>query len=172
MEQVRRIASGLMRGERADHTLQTTALVNEAYLRLSRDRQTDWTPDATFYRAAAEAMRRVLVDNARKRLASKRGGSSEPDGRRPAARASLNVAELAASNDVERLLDIEQALLELADEDPRSADIVKLRVFAGMTVQEVAAALERSPRSVAREWTFAKAWLMDRLGDYENEPVG
>jgi len=160
IDKVRGIASSLMRRERADHTLQTTALVNEAFVRLRRDRAAEWRPDANFYRAAAEAMRRVLVDHARARLAEKRGG----DGEARVRRASLDVGQLAVSDDPAALLDVEAALAALAEVDAGSADVVRLRVWAGMTVDEVAEALGSSPRTVAREWAFARAWLYDRLG--------
>jgi RNA polymerase sigma factor (TIGR02999 family) len=162
---MRELASRLMRREHAGHTLQTTALVNEAFVRLRRDRGAQWRPDAAFYRAAAEAMRRVLIDHARQRLAQKRGGQQSEAGRRAAGRVSLDIAELAASDDPARLLDVEQALLELADVDAASADVVRLRMWGGMTVDEVAEALGTSSRSVAREWSFARAWLHERLRD-------
>jgi RNA polymerase sigma factor (TIGR02999 family) len=164
IDKVRGIASSLMRRERGDHTLQTTALVNEAFLRLRRDRQADWQPDANFYRAAAEAMRRVLVDHARARLAAKRGGRDDAGTRRAARFVSLDVAELATSEDPGGLLDVEEAMSDLAALDASAADVVRLRVYAGMSVAEVATALGSSPRTVAREWAFARAWLHERLG--------
>ncbi len=152
-----------MRRERGDHTLQTTALVNEAFVKLHGDRAATWRPTADFYRAAAAAMRRVLVDHARQRLASKRGAVTQDDGRRARRRVSLDVAELASGDDPAAVLEVEEALEALTAVDADAAEVVRLRVYAGMTVEEVAEALKLSPRTVARDWSFARAWLFKRL---------
>lgn len=181
MPHIRQIASRLMRGERGAHTLQTTALINEAYLRLRRDRGTQWLADAAFYSAAAEAMRRVLVDHARERMALKRGGAGrtpsmgEPGSSTATSRVSLDVQQLATSDDPSMVLDVEAAIQGLAEVDAGSAEIVRLRVYCGMTVEEVAAVTGRSPRTAARDWAFARAWLYERLRgvvDGEVDPKG
>ncbi|MEM1011218.1 MAG: ECF-type sigma factor [Planctomycetota bacterium] len=168
VDKVREIASRLMRRERGDHTLQTTALVNEAFLKLHGDRKTQWRPTVQFYSAAAEAMRRVLVDHARSRLAEKRGGQTDDGGRRVSRRVSLDVAELASGDDPAAVLDVEEAIESLANVDADAAQVVRLRVYAGMSVAEVATALATSERTVAREWSFAKAWLYERLSNDDN----
>ncbi len=169
LSRVHAIASQLMRGERQGHTLQTTALVNEAFVRLQKDRGVHWRPEPTFFRAVAETMRRVLVDHARHRMAAKRGGGVDASDqvRRPPRRVSLDVAELAAGDDPGQVLIVEDALAALADVDAGAAEVVRLRMYAGMTVAEVAVAMEVSERSVAREWSFARAWLFDRLSESE-----
>ena len=152
--ELHRLASGRMRGERAGHTLQTTALVNEAYLRLAGDRR-EWQGRGHFLAAAAEAMRRILIEHARGRNADKRGGKRE--------RVTLgDVAADAPMGDVD-LLDLNEALGALEEEDQRLATVVKLRFFAGLTVRETADAMESSPATVKRDWTYAKAWLRERL---------
>lgn len=149
------IAGRRMRAERADHTLQATALVHEAYLRLVRDRDMKWSSRRHFFGAAARAMRRILVDHARYVRAERR--------RDPGARMSLSAAELAFENDPHRLVELDDALEQLASEDARSAEVVQLRYFAGMSLEETAEALGLSVRTVTRDWTYARAWLRDRL---------
>ncbi|MEM6312517.1 MAG: ECF-type sigma factor [Planctomycetota bacterium] len=166
-EKMRHVASSMMRHESAGHTLQTTALANEAYMRLQKDRQVQWTDDGQFFGAAAEAMRRVLVDHARKHLAAKRGGTTTGDAKRRARKVSFDVVQLAAEDDVAQLVDLNDALEALAAEDERSAEVVRLRVFAGLEVEKIGDVLGISERTVRREWTFAKAWLFDRLSGEE-----
>lgn len=154
-----RIPRGQMRGERRDHTLQATALVNEAYLRLFRRDDVQWSNRRQFFAAAAEVMRRVLIDHARERLAAKRRGDRTP----------LAIEEEIAvfHRAPEQLLAINEALTELETEHPDKAQLVKMRFFAGLTLEEIAAALGMSHSTVKREWRFARAWLMNAFGDLD-----
>jgi len=153
--ELRRIAARLMRGENPNHTLQTTALVHEAYLRLARPQGTVWKDRTHFFAVAATIMRRILVDHARARKAEKRGGTPP---------LPLDLIEpLVSLDDPERILSIDSALSRLAELDERQSRIVELRFFAGMTVEETAAALQISPRTVKREWQLARAWLYGEL---------
>lgn len=150
--ELRRVADNLLRHERVDHTLQPTALVHEAYIRLADVRGMRMESRRHFYGAAAMAMRRILVDYARQRKAAKRGGSE-------VARVPLEEALTAAVDlrlDFERL---DEALEELASFAPEKARIVELRYFAGLSIQETAAVLEIAPATVKRYWAFARAWL-------------
>jgi RNA polymerase sigma factor (TIGR02999 family) len=155
-EELRGMARQKMAQEAPGHTLQPTALVNEAWLRLGGDQQPAWQNKAHFFTAAAEAMRRILIDGARKRLALRRGGGVEC--------VSLDDQELAApGGNNDQLLAIHEALDSLAAEDPVGADLVKLRYFAGMTMEEAAAALEIPLRRAERLWSFARAWLRQKI---------
>lgn len=159
-DELHRMAAGRMRGEREDHTLQPTALVNEAYLRLARDSR-QWQSRGHFFAAAAEAMRRILIEHARQRNADKRGGRRE----------RVTLADVAADTpmgDVD-LLELDEALRTLQQDDPRVAAVVNLRFFAGLSVQETAKLLETSPATVKRDWTYAKAWLRERLTETDGE---
>jgi RNA polymerase sigma factor (TIGR02999 family) len=162
---LRAIAARCMQGERSDHTLGATGLVHEAYLRLAGSREKAWANEAHFFVAAAEAMRRVLVDHARGRATLKRGqgrishlGPGE-DGLH--ALASLSDAAEAATP--EQILALDEALSRLQAEDPRSAAVVRLRFFAGLSVEHTAQVLASSPRTVAREWVFARTRLFELL---------
>jgi RNA polymerase sigma factor (TIGR02999 family) len=156
-EECRRIAARQMGGEREDHTLSPTALVNELYLRLVDQRRTTWTNRAQFFGIAAQLMRRVLVDHARARLAEKRQGGR--------LMVSLDAAgEVAAATPLADVLAIDDALKRLGQTDPDQQRVVELRFFAGLTVDETAMVLGRSPRTVKREWQLAKAWLFRELG--------
>ncbi len=148
-----------MCGERVRKTLQTTALINEAYLRLFRDKRFSWENRAHFFASAAEAMRHVLVDHARARLRVKRGAGKEAMALEGW---DIQVAE-GGSLSPEELLDLDEALSRLEQIEPRMASIVKLRYFAGMTIEETAQSLELSARSVNRDWIAAKAWLHNEL---------
>ena len=159
------VAANLMKGESAAHTLQATALVNEAYLRLRADRQVHFRDEAPFFHAAAEAMRRVLVDHARRHLSLKRGGGRDGGSKHRARRVSLDVAELAAAADHDQMIDLDDALTELTADDARCGSVARLRLFGGLEVAEVAEVMDVSERTVAREWSFARSWLRDRLGD-------
>ncbi|MEZ5317153.1 MAG: sigma-70 family RNA polymerase sigma factor [Vicinamibacterales bacterium] len=153
--ELRRVAGGLMRRERSDHTLQPTALVHEAYLSLVDHSRLDWQSRAHFFGAAANAMRRILVDHARARAAQKRGG----------AQALVTFDEglgHGAAMDVS-LLDLHDALERFAALDPRAAEIVELRVFGGLTVPEVAEVLHVSKRTVDNDWAMARMWLAREL---------
>ena len=158
-EQLRASARQHMARERAGHTLQATALVHEAYLRLIGGQEVAWANRAHFYLAAAEAMRRILVDHARKRNRVKRGG-----GRRCVA---INVADLAAGQDFEEIVAVDDAIRRLGEENAQAGKVVRLRFFAGLSVEDTARALDLSPRTVAREWAYARAWLHDALGSKE-----
>lgn len=162
-DELRVIAHARLRGERAHITLQSTELVHEAYMRLRPRGDAPWESRGQFFAAAAEAMRRILIDRARSRGRAKRGG--DDDGR-PAHRLSLDVAEVAAmadDDDPETLLALDRAIQRLAAQDPRVAEIVRLRFYAGLSVEEVAEALGMSARTVLRDWAFARAWLYGEL---------
>lgn len=154
-DELRRMAQRHMRSERAGHTLQTTALVNEAYLRLVDLDKVDLQQRAQFFALSAQLMRRVLVDAARARLSGKRG--------KGAVRVTLDEALVICSDRDASLLALNESLEALSQVAPRQAKVVELRYFGGMTEQETAEALKTSPRSVNRDWQFARAWLMRQL---------
>jgi len=155
--ELRRLAAAYLRRERQGHTLQPTAVVNEAYLRLVQQHPARWENRAHFFGIAASLMRRVLVDHARKKRAAKRDGVTDS----PVT--ISGVAERKAAVDPVDLIDLHDALNELATLDPRQADIVEKRYFGGLTVEEIAEVLEISPATVKREWTTAKIFLARRL---------
>jgi RNA polymerase sigma factor (TIGR02999 family) len=164
-EELRRLARGYMSREPAGHTLQPTALVHEAYLKLVDQTRADWKGRTHFFAVGARVMRRLLVDHARERGAHKRGAgwrrvtlSGVPD-RAPAEGLSP-----------ERLLDLNAALERLAELDEREARVVTLRVFGGLTVEQVAEVLGVSPRTVDNDWRHAQAWLKKELSDKGAEP--
>lgn len=162
-EELRTIAHARMRTEPTGPSLQTTELVHEAYLRLRPEGEGEWQSRAQFFYAAAEAMRRILIDRARARGRLKRGGDSEG---RPAPKLSLDLEEVAAladDRDSETILALDEALQRLAGQDERAAQIVRLRFFAGLTVEEVADILKASTRTILRDWAFARAWLYGEL---------
>jgi RNA polymerase sigma factor (TIGR02999 family) len=154
-EELRRLAHHYMKGERANHTLQTTALVNEAYLRLTDLTRMQWRDRAHFFAMAATLMRRILVDHARDRARDKRGGG--------VVFTALEDEQVAAPSTVDALA-LDEALDRLAAIDPLHARIVELRYFAGLTIEETSEALGISPATVKREWTWARAWLHHHLG--------
>jgi len=155
--ELRRIAASYLRRERGGHTLQPTAVVNEAYLRLVPQRMVHWENRAHFFGIAARMMRRVLVDHARKRKAAKRDGLAEEP-------ISISgVAAPAEGPDNVDVLMLHDALSALAAVDPRQAEIVEMRYFAGLTVEEIAEVLNISSATVKREWTTAKLWLRRRM---------
>ena len=154
-EDLRKMAAGKMAGERSDHTLQPTALVNEAFLRLAGPDQS-WQNRRHFYGAASEAMRRILIENARRKRAAKRGGAEAPVTQ---LRESLH--DLPTGD--EKLLEVHEVLDGLESVDPEKAQIVKLRFFVGLTIAEIAALLDVSERTVARHWDLAKVWLIRAL---------
>jgi len=157
-EECRRIATRQMRGEREEHTLTPTALVSELYLRLVDQRRTTWSNRAQFFGIAAQLMRRVLVDHARARLAEKRDGGRIV--------VSLEAADdVTTSSPLADVLAIDDALIRLGRIDHDQQRIVELRFFAGLTVEETAHVLGRSPRTVKREWQLAKAWLFRELNE-------
>lgn len=158
-DELKRIAAHMMAKERSGHTLQATALVHEAYLRLA-DGEGDagsWNSPAHFFSAAAEAMRRILIDNARRNKAAKRGGGAE--------HTELDHSKIATPTPPDELLTINTALDKLEAEDAQLATVVKLRYFAGMTVPETAQALGSSARTVNRQWECARAWLYREISE-------
>jgi RNA polymerase sigma factor (TIGR02999 family) len=154
--QLRAIAQQRMAGERRSHTLQATALVHEAYVRLLGKEGVEWTGRGHFFRAAAEAMRKILIDHARARNADKRGGGK-------AALSIINVADLAEDADPAGILALDDAMVRLGRVDRQAADVVRLRFYAGLSVEAAAETLGISPRTVRRDWAFARAWLREAL---------
>ncbi len=156
-DELRRIARQRMTRERSDHTLQATALVHEAYGRLLGSDSPAWSDRRTFYAAAAKAMQRVLIDHARRSKSEKRGGN--------ALRVTLGAPESPVEVEPDQLLALDDALDVLAAEDERAAEVTRMRFIVGLTVEETAQALQVSERTVAREWSFARARLMELLGE-------
>jgi len=154
-EELRKLAAQKMANEAPGNTLQPTALVHEAWLRLVGNEDYRWDCRAHFLAAAGEAMRRILIDNARRKNAQKRGAGSE--------RVDLYAVELATNTDDTLLLRINDALEGLGREDPPCAELVKLRFFVGLSNEEAAQAMGVSERTAKRYWTFARAWLYDQL---------
>jgi len=159
--ELRRVAAQYMRDERPGHTLQPTALVHEAFLRLMHQNRADWRNRSQFMGVAAQLMRRLLVDHARRRTAAKRGASSVmlDDARHSDARLSWG----ADIGNAEQILAVNEALARLGQLDPQQARVVELRYFCGLSVEEAAAAMGISPRTVKRDWAMAKAWLRAQL---------
>ena len=153
-EELRHLAHQYMRHEKPGHTLQTSALVNEAYVRLVKQR-VQWENRAHFFGIAARLMRQILVDQARRRNYAKRGGG--------AIRVSLNDATAVAEEQSVNVVALDDALKTLEQTDPRKSQIVELRFFGGMSIEETAKALKISPGTVMREWTFARAWLRNEM---------
>lgn len=166
--ELRALARARMRRERADHSLQATALVHEAYLRLQAGGQTSWEGRGHFFAAAAEAMRRILIEHARARGRLKRGGDAAG---RPPEKLTWSVAGIAdlaaADSDPDAVLALEEAIAALEAHDSRLARVVRLRFYAGLSVEETAEALNTSARTVKRDWSFARAWLFERMGGGE-----
>jgi RNA polymerase sigma factor (TIGR02999 family) len=154
-DELRAMARHQLAGERRNHTLQTTALVHETYLRLIDQTQVTRRGRAYFFAAAARAMRQVLVDHARRRRAKKRGGGQAP--------LSLEEDQIAVDAVAAELIDLDEALTRLAELNPRPARVVECRFFGGMTTQETAEALDVSLRTVKSDWALAKAWLHREL---------
>jgi RNA polymerase sigma factor (TIGR02999 family) len=158
--ELRRLAAGRLKHEAPGHTLEATALVHEAYLRLVGTAEKAWDGRRHFYAAAAEAMRRILLDRARDRRRLKRGGG------RPHQDLDLDQI-LSGEAPPDDVIDLDEALARLAEVDAGTAELVKLRLFAGLTLGEAATALRIGRRSADRDWAFARAWLFDRLGPRE-----
>ena len=154
-EELRRLAAQKMAREAPGQTLQPTALVHEAWLRLGGDAQTAWQNRAHFLAAAAEAMRRILVENARRKLRLKRGGRHE--------RVELHESAIEAPADDEKVLQVHEALDALATEDPEKAQIVKLRFFVGLSHEEIAALIGVNEKTVRRHWEVAKVKLFQHI---------
>ena len=154
-EELRRLAHHYMEGQRPDHTLQTTALVNEAYLRLADQTNPRWQNRAHFFAVAARAMRRILVSYARSQRSQKRGGG--------ALKLDLDEAALVSPEESQEIVDLHEALETLATLDSRKAQVVELKYFGGLNYDEMAEVLKISPVTVRRDWRFAKAWLYTQL---------
>jgi RNA polymerase sigma factor (TIGR02999 family) len=154
-EELRRLAHRYMEGQRPDHTLQTTALVNEAYLRLADQRKPNFTNRSHFFAVAAKAMRQILVDYAKAQQRQKRGAG--------ASKVELDEAALISPEQSSAILDLNDALERLASLDPRAAHVVELRYFGGLKQEEIAEVLKISIVTIRRDWVFAKAWLYAEL---------
>jgi len=154
-DELRKMAAHRMAGERRDHTLQSTALVHEAYLRLVGQRDLNWSSRAHFFAAAAEAMRRILIEHARARQGPRRDGKLR--------KLPLDVVDLAAADDPDQILALDEAISRLEIQDADAGRVVRLRFYAGLSVEETAAAMGVSPRTVKREWAFARAFLFREL---------
>jgi len=150
-----------MQGERTGHTLQTTALINELYLRLSDLKLIDWQSRAHFFALCARQMRRILTDQARARRSDKRGGGAQS--------VSLDVVPVVAPEASADLASVDDALTRLAKVDERKSRVVEMRFFGGLSVEETAEVLRVSPETVARDWRLAKAWLLREMSGERNE---
>jgi RNA polymerase sigma factor (TIGR02999 family) len=154
-EELRKLAAHRMAGEAAGQTLQPTALVHEVWLRLAGEGKERWAGRAQFFAAAAEAMRRILIERARRRAAQKRGGQAEHE--------PLDESRLELAAPTEEILAVHEVLDRLAAEDAQAADLVKLRYFVGLSMPEAAVAMGVPQRTAERVWTFARAWLRGAL---------
>jgi len=153
--ELRKLAAAKMAHEAPGQTLQPTALVHEAWLRLTAEENVKWDGRAHFFSAAAEAMRRILIERARRKSAEKRGGRWQ--------RIDLDQVDLATDADDDTLLLVNESLDKLAEEDSKAAEIVKLRFFGGLTLEEAGRVLGVTDRTAKRYWAFARAWLYDEL---------
>lgn len=154
--ELRRVAAAKMARESSHLTLQPTALVHEAWIRLGADHQPAWQNRAHFFAAAAETMRRILIDNARHRRAIRHGGGQ--------VRLNVNDLEIASANEHDdQLVAVNEALAKFASEDPRKAELVKLRYFGGLTLEQAAAVLDIPEGTAKRWWTYARAWFFREL---------
>jgi RNA polymerase sigma factor (TIGR02999 family) len=164
-DELRRLAAQRLAQEKPGQTIQATALVHEAYLRLlDSDRGRDWNSRGHFFAAAAEAMRRILVDNARRKRRPKHGGDRK--------RVPLDAIALPVEDRFHDLVTLDEALNELARQEPLKAELVKLRYFAGLSVEEAAACLAISPATAKRHWAVARAWLYAALSGGEGTDLG
>ena len=161
--ELRRIAGHFMKDERPGRTIQTTALVHEAYLKLIDVTNVDWQHRAHFFSVSAQIMRRILLDRARRRVAAKRGGV--------APRVNLDEVPDIGSGRAGELIALDDALNTLAKVDPRKARVIELRFFAGLSVEETAEVLKVSSDTVKRDWKLARAWLLAELDDPQNEKL-
>ena len=167
--ELRELAHERMRRERSDATIRTTELVHEAYLRLGTPRKGGWANRAHFFASAAEAMRRILIERARARAREKRGGErGRPRQRVPLT--DLSAADLGVDYDPDEVLAVDSAIERLRSIDPRAANVVRLRFYGGLNVEETAEALGVAARTVKRDWTVARAWLHRQLSG--EEPAG
>lgn len=163
-DELRRLADGYMRRERGDHTLQATALVHEAYLKLVEQRSVDWQSRTHLFGIAAQVMRRILVDHARGHLRDKRGGGEQE--------IPIDEALVFAPEKSLELVKLDEALERLTKLDPRQGKIVELRFFGGLTVEQTAELLGVSPKTVKRDWSIAKAWLYSELRHTDGDVPG
>ncbi len=154
-DELKSLARSYLRKERGEHTLQPTALVNEAYLRLIDQTRVDWKNRSHFYGIAAQIMRRILIDHARSHTSGKRGGAAQ--------KISLDDATISVDQDATDLLALDQALTKLAAIDPRKERVVELMYFAGLEQKEVAVVLDVAEKTVQRDWQMAKLWLLREL---------
>jgi RNA polymerase sigma factor (TIGR02999 family) len=154
-EELRLLAAQKMAQERPGQTLQATALVHEAYIRLVGDEPQNWNSRGHFFCAAAEAMRRILIENARSKQKLKRGGDQH--------RIDLSDADIAIERDINDLLSLDEALIKLAQEDPAKADLVKLRYFGGLTLEQASNVLKISRATASRYWSYVQAWLFHEI---------
>lgn len=163
-EELKRLARTYMRRERPDHTLQTTALVHEAYLRLVRQQAVNWQGRSHFFGIAAQVMRRILVDHARGHLRDKRGGGEQA--------VPIDEALVFAPEQSLELMKLDEALERLTKLDPRQGKIVELRFFGGLTVEQTAELMGISPKTVKRDWSVAKAWLYSEVRQMDGDVPG
>lgn len=154
-QEMRRLAASYLQKQRADHTLQPTALVHEAYLKLIDASQVNWQDRAHFFAVAAQTMRNILVDHARAVAADKRGGGAQ--------KIALDEAVGLSENQEVDLIDLDEALQMLARQDETQSRIIELRFFGGLTIEETAEVLKISPATVKREWAMARAWLFRQI---------
>jgi len=163
-EDLRKLAAVRMANEKAGHTLQPTALVHEAWLKIAGDGNEHFANRRHFFKAAATAMQQILIDNARRKQRLKHGANQAGD--------ELHESRIAMKVPSEELLAVNDALAALALEDPQAAEVVQMRYFVGMTVPEIAAALDLAPRTVDRHWAFARAWLKRTIRSSLSGPAG
>lgn len=162
--ELRRLAAHKMAGESSGHTLQATALVHEAWLRMvGGEQQQQWQNRSHFFAAAAESMRRILVEHARRKQSLKRGGGADHE--------ELNEAAIVLTAPPDELLAVHEALDQLAAQDPSAAELVKLRYFVGMTMEEAASALNLPKRTAENLWTYARVWLHRRISKERVSPA-
>ena len=154
-DELRRIARRFMRRQSAGHTFQTTELIHEAYLKLARSEEQNWQNRAHFFGVAAQAMRHILVDYARSKHSRKRGGWQE--------KVTLDDSFAVSSNDSDTMVQLDEAMRELATLDQRKARVVELKYFGGLTNEEIAEVLKISPETVKRDWRFSRTWLLREL---------
>ena len=159
-EELRRLAHNYMRRENPGHTLQTTALVNEAYVRLVDQKEVHWQNRAHFFAVAAQVMRHILIDHARAHNRAKRGGKAE--------RVPFEEATAMSPERASELLALDEALSELEKVDPRRSKVVELRYFGGLSIEETAEVLKVNPTTVSRDWRWAKAWLYKAVTSSDN----
>jgi len=154
-EELRLLAAQKLSQERPGQTLQATALVHEAYIRLVGKEAQDWKSRRHFFKAAAEAMRRILIENARRKKSLKRGGDRQ--------RMDVEIAEVTTGETAEDLLALDEALEMLAEEDPQVVELIKLRYFAGLTLEQAGRVLGMSPRTADRNWAYGRVWLLHKI---------